>query len=692
MMKPAQEDTPFPPITGGTGDRNDGPGLGAHEVASSPPPASERLVLFFSGGGYRAALAAMGALAAVGALGRWADVRKIVSVSGGGILNGWLMKERPESDSAMLDTIARVLDRLMNRRRSARNIIIAAGSGAAVVAGVTVGSGIMLGQGVSPWLVLPLGVLVVAWSIGWLVPNIFLALDFSFARGLRGSSLRDTPWQREHVFVATDLLAGGPVSFVCHRQGALVDVARRGVFSSDRVPMALMLRASAALPPLLPAVRLRLSQRAPGTIEPPHPSVPRGRTLRLVDGGVTGNLGIQADSSVTRRRRRFEDDVRAARLVAAESTTLHDRAQEGIESIQAAADLGVNVAAHGRRSREEFAFQQSPEGRAALKAFLADGAFAGNLRERLSDGLTPEGEEARERFSRAFDDFAVEHGYKDARFWAEADEIASAAGAPALPPEREPNCGHEPIAWSSCEVCETSVVVVDASGAEPRPTRLLRFLMWIPAVAALVNASQTLRVQYAHGLEGDRSVAQNYVVSATSARAVYRRVARVEAARTAFARRTRWRLAEDILPAANASLSPGDVVQAQAATYASRLPTALTAPRGEEQRAAAFMTITSAFIGTYLRLSPEAEFADIVDAVRDNLPVPLQAAIIGPVSAILSSTRHDREAAIRLRQHFLSEVRATYTLHKQAITRKAESDEAYRAFRDAMFSGQPPAR
>lgn len=71
--------------------------------ASEPPPARPghpRIGLTFSGGGFRATLAALGAARLLASIGRLEDVRLVSSVSGGSIANGLLARRWPELRAA----------------------------------------------------------------------------------------------------------------------------------------------------------------------------------------------------------------------------------------------------------------------------------------------------------------------------------------------------------------------------------------------------------------------------------------------------------------------------------------------------------------------------------------------------------------------------------------------------------------
>ncbi len=71
--------------------------------ASEPPPTRPghpRIGLTFSGGGFRATLAALGAARLLASIGRLEDVRLVSSISGGSIANGLLARRWPEPRAA----------------------------------------------------------------------------------------------------------------------------------------------------------------------------------------------------------------------------------------------------------------------------------------------------------------------------------------------------------------------------------------------------------------------------------------------------------------------------------------------------------------------------------------------------------------------------------------------------------------
>ncbi len=122
----------------------------------------------------------------------------------------------------------------------------------------------------------------------------------------RLGDLMGTGWPVEHVFVTSDLSGHGSVFFVANCIQPQICSVRLGFIDGRETPLLEALRASTAFPPLLPAVNVRLRAEPPKTgpirgenrewlssLEPGAPT-----EVLLVDGGLTGNLGIQLDSEL----------------------------------------------------------------------------------------------------------------------------------------------------------------------------------------------------------------------------------------------------------------------------------------------------------------------------------------------------------------------------------------------------------
>lgn len=260
----------------------------------------ERIDLYLSGGGYRAALGALGVLFFLLEDGRWSAVTRIVSVSGGSIVNAHLATTRPGPD-ALGAELRRMFDRLTSRRSLWLGFGII---GTGLVAAVALAT---LTRRTSSWLE---SILVFIVAAGVTVPlsvRLWLHLQFKETTGTaRLGDLMSTGWRKEHVFVASDLSGHGSFFFVANCIQPQLCSTRLGFFDGRDMSLLKALRASTALPPLLPAVLVPLVTEPPrrssavGTdrewLSSPRPDAPG--SVVLVDGGLTGNLGIQLDSEL----------------------------------------------------------------------------------------------------------------------------------------------------------------------------------------------------------------------------------------------------------------------------------------------------------------------------------------------------------------------------------------------------------
>ena len=263
----------------------------------------ERIDLYLSGGGYRAALGALGVLFFLVYEGRWSAVRRIVSVSGGGIVNARIALTRPD-ESAVASELSKLFDYLTSLAKS--RLLLARAIGPIVVAGAALTYG---AYALADQLLVTILVGIIALAVGFhFIVRYWLHILY---RGMLGKAYLDdlggTDWKIEHVFVASDLSEHGSVFFITNPIQPQVCSLRRGFLDGRDVLIEKALRASTALPPALPATRLRLRSNP---AKRPSPLIDReylwdskssGQTVTawLVDGGVTGNLGIQFDSALS---------------------------------------------------------------------------------------------------------------------------------------------------------------------------------------------------------------------------------------------------------------------------------------------------------------------------------------------------------------------------------------------------------
>ncbi len=261
-----------------------------------PISSRTRIDLFLSGGGYRAALGALGVLFYLGHSKKWNDVGRIVSVSGGSLLNALLAIERP-GNAELSVFIQNTFDLLTSKRTSATAIISSAILTTLALLSVV---GISLKHLTFPFSAMTtMLALFVALHYG-----IRLWLYFLYSGVLgshRLSCLSKADWQKEHVFVSTDLSEHGSMFFVANPLNAQVCSSNRGFFEAGNVTLRKAVRASTALPPVLPPTRLRI--RKPKAKTGPSIWAPRHTSQRLkvwlADGGVTGNLGVQLDPDLS---------------------------------------------------------------------------------------------------------------------------------------------------------------------------------------------------------------------------------------------------------------------------------------------------------------------------------------------------------------------------------------------------------
>jgi len=136
------------------------------------------------------------------------------------------------------------------------------------------------------------------------IPRIYLWLLYVGLVGrARFGDIEQSTWNVEHTFVATDLTSSGPFFLACNRIQPIVFSARCGFFDGRHISFRKALRASTAIPPGLPPTRFRLRYTRPPSqhtslrhrpwLHQPEEGCPS--SVWLVDGGVTGNLGIQLE-------------------------------------------------------------------------------------------------------------------------------------------------------------------------------------------------------------------------------------------------------------------------------------------------------------------------------------------------------------------------------------------------------------
>ncbi|MHA7278886.1 hypothetical protein ACX80H_03945 [Arthrobacter sp. MDT2-2] len=565
----------------------------------------QRIVVYLSGGGYRAAIAAIGALLAVVAAGQWQDVRKIVSVSGGGLVNAWIAIRRPGSDQELVTALEDLYELLTNRQRSVRHLLVAV-----IVSLVPVSASVSIGLAFAPvlgawiWAYAIIAFFVSIGGLVWLAPRVFLAQDYKVFAGRLGS-LRESGWHREHVFVSSDLWLSGYVGITAHIDQSFIAAPPLQPIDASALNFSTALRASTALPPMLPTVRLGIARPVDPTGSGAGGNLGRTRSLWLIDGGATGNLGIQTDPGITGVTTQFDTVLTARRALDSALGTVDDSLddltdqsgflQEANEELTRGLQITLIYdrlmtdpvtarvvrrvqSLHGHPNLDDLklvmADSDSPAALEASRRMQRDTALV--VRAVLEE---PElaGFALTEQERGAFDD---------------PIRIVRKTRTP------RPECGHDASPWSSCIECPTLNLVVDASGRPSHAGRTLRFLLWVPGAGTIVNAMRTLQILYQENLQEDRKTSMSGTVPVLRADDIYLKEARVSRSRTPTESHARWVLANNGLSGPwRASLPLPAYVRAQLREDAARFKTQLMAPSPKDL-ASAQATLASAYIGT----------------------------------------------------------------------------------------------
>jgi hypothetical protein len=300
----------------GLGDKPEASPVSARAANDELPT---RIDVYLSGGGYRAALGALGVMYFLAFDGRWDRVRRIISVSGGSVVNARLALARPDTPDVPTE-LTRLFRTLTSRRHSLRALVPAVAALFAVPVAAIAVSVWLLSDSLS---VIALVAANLVLTLLCVMVGLYYALRmwlWLLYRGIVGKAYLDdlagSDWMIEHVLVATDLSGHGSVFFVVNSIQPQVASVTRGYFDGRDVPFRKVLRASTALPPILPPTRLTLKS-APQRRNSPlakreylwdpeknvwdpdtHEDIGDSVEMWLADGGVTGNLGIQLDSTI----------------------------------------------------------------------------------------------------------------------------------------------------------------------------------------------------------------------------------------------------------------------------------------------------------------------------------------------------------------------------------------------------------
>ena len=263
------------------------------------PNSSTRVHIYLSGGGFRAALGALGSVFFLHADGQWDRLARIVSVSGGGLVNARLALSMPSAADLPVE-----LANLFKKLTSWTGVWFGMIAVACSLLVLPLAALWLAPEGPSwlVWLAVGLSYTVVLAAM----PRLLLSVLFSAVVGTgRFDGMTTSEWNVEHIFVATDLSSSGSMFMSCNRLQPLVYSRRRGFFDGRSVSFRQALRASTALPPALPPLRLRLRASPPKTLrtrDRPWVFEPEGSVTSpvwLVDGGVSGNLGVQLDGRIS---------------------------------------------------------------------------------------------------------------------------------------------------------------------------------------------------------------------------------------------------------------------------------------------------------------------------------------------------------------------------------------------------------
>jgi hypothetical protein len=258
-----------------------------------------------SGGGHRATIATMGALLAIIDRGVGPHIVQVASVSGGSITNAFVAQrcfldllKHGELDDVAADLVSTITRKGVLTRPWMLAVLsapVVLGGSAAVVVGlvITTWLSIVIGVGVGLGLLLARGL-----AVEWLIERRYFRCH-DWVKGetdLHPTLLSLRGRGPDHVFCMTDLVLGLPV-YASSAQGMIWrrlrlerDYERRvfQTFRGDHLPIAAIVRASAAFPGIPPRkLRIPSDSQIPDVKQLP-------RVAFLADGGLWNNLGSQA--------------------------------------------------------------------------------------------------------------------------------------------------------------------------------------------------------------------------------------------------------------------------------------------------------------------------------------------------------------------------------------------------------------
>lgn len=252
-----------------------------------------RIDLYLSGGGFRAALGALGAIYFLRSEGQWSKVSRIVSVSGGGIVSSRLAAYQPDPEE--IPDHIKYLFNLMARWSG--RWLLGMALFAAIIS-VMVALAATITYVISPpnmKLLASLLLAVVVLAVSAVVlPRLALRILYRYITGNhRFGELVKSHWNIDHIFVSTDLATAETVFLSANSRMSSLFSPSVQCTSYPDLKFSKALRASTAFPPLVPPTRVRVPDDPDRLDEPPL------RSIWLIDGGVSGNLGTQLDPRIS---------------------------------------------------------------------------------------------------------------------------------------------------------------------------------------------------------------------------------------------------------------------------------------------------------------------------------------------------------------------------------------------------------
>lgn len=276
---------------------------------------TRKVTIYLSGGGYRAALGSLGVLFFLAQENLWSNVAKIISVSGGSIVNARLALRQPNANN-IAEEIEDLFRRLTSRRGWHLFVSVVVLPSVVLLVIVFCVTKTLLPAPLN-WIATIAALALLVWLILRGLSRVWLyCLYRSMVGTTRLGDLREGNWNVEHTFVATDLSNSGSFFMSYNRVQPMMFSLKCGFMDGRELSFIQVIRASTALPPALPPLFLRFRQK-------PSRKTDLGfrtewlndrasncpSSIWLIDGGVTGNLGIQLDSKLAPDNRDLLDQA-----------------------------------------------------------------------------------------------------------------------------------------------------------------------------------------------------------------------------------------------------------------------------------------------------------------------------------------------------------------------------------------------